>query len=124
MLFESYTSVSRLINTELPKLLRLRMSEPIASESVIQPDMKNTIYCEHGEGISKGHTEIEVEINLLDRLSMTLLTLWCLSDGVRCFASALVMCLAAPCLRASRISKPSSRLSEFISWALWRGKVS
>ena len=34
MLFNSYTSVSRLINTEPSELLRLRLSEPIASESV------------------------------------------------------------------------------------------
>ncbi len=34
MLLESYTSVSRLINTEPSELLRLRLSEPIASESV------------------------------------------------------------------------------------------
>ncbi len=33
MLFNSYTSVSRLINTESSELLRLRLSEPIASES-------------------------------------------------------------------------------------------
>ncbi len=33
MLFNSYTSVSRLINTEPSELLRLRLSEPIASES-------------------------------------------------------------------------------------------
>ncbi len=30
-----YTSVSRLINTEPSELLRLRLSEPIASESVM-----------------------------------------------------------------------------------------
>ncbi len=36
MLFNSYTSVSRLINTEPSELLRLRLSEPIASESVEQ----------------------------------------------------------------------------------------
>ncbi len=34
MLFNSYTSVSRLINKEHSELLRLRLSEPIASESV------------------------------------------------------------------------------------------
>ncbi len=33
MQFNSYTSVSRLINTEPSELLRLRLSEPIASES-------------------------------------------------------------------------------------------
>ncbi len=33
MLFNSYTSVSRLINTEPSELLRLQLSEPIASES-------------------------------------------------------------------------------------------
>ena len=33
MLSESYTSVSRLIHTEPSDLLRLRLSEPIASES-------------------------------------------------------------------------------------------
>ncbi len=33
VLFNSYTSVSRLINTEPSELLRLRLSEPIASES-------------------------------------------------------------------------------------------
>ncbi len=36
MLLESYTSVSRLINTEPSELLRLRLSEPIASESACQ----------------------------------------------------------------------------------------
>ncbi len=38
MLFNSYTSssVSHLINKEPSELLRLRLSEPIASESVIQ----------------------------------------------------------------------------------------
>ena len=34
MLFKGYTSVSRLINMEPSELLRLRLSEPIASESV------------------------------------------------------------------------------------------
>ncbi len=34
MLLNSYTSVSRLINTEPSELLRLWLSEPIASESV------------------------------------------------------------------------------------------
>ncbi len=35
MLSESYTSVSRPINTEPSELLRLRLSEPTASESVV-----------------------------------------------------------------------------------------
>ncbi len=35
MLFNSYTPVSRLINTEPSELLCLRLSEPIASESVV-----------------------------------------------------------------------------------------
>ncbi len=35
MLFNSYTSVSRLIYTEPSELFRLRLSEPIASESVV-----------------------------------------------------------------------------------------
>ncbi len=33
MLFNSYTSVGRLINMEPSELLRLQLSEPIASES-------------------------------------------------------------------------------------------
>ena len=46
MLFESYTSVSRLINTEPSELLCLWLSEPIASESVgygphLEPTCKN-----------------------------------------------------------------------------------
>ncbi len=42
MLFASYTSVSRLINTEPSELLRLRLSEPIASQSVGQGEFSVT----------------------------------------------------------------------------------
>ncbi len=42
ILFELYTSVSRLINTEPSELLRLQLSEPIASESVHQELFKKT----------------------------------------------------------------------------------
>ncbi len=46
MLFNSYTSVSRLINTEPSELLSLLLSEPIASESVglIELDPKYAVY--------------------------------------------------------------------------------
>ncbi len=46
MLFNSYTSVSRLINTEPPELLRLWLSEPIDSESV--PQLKEGPYSHIG----------------------------------------------------------------------------
>ncbi len=41
MLSESYTSVSHQINTQLSELLRLQLSEPIASESLYD---NNAVY--------------------------------------------------------------------------------
>ncbi len=84
MLFESYTSVSRLISMEPSELLHLRLSEPIASESVLTAGNMN---------IQQSTFELAIKSTFTAVLpfqtwSWTVMIPWDLRTSVKCDTSS------------------------------------